>query len=284
MRQHKTFTRRVAVKSSVFGFLAVTLPNLAFAREMVGIPEENPFSGRPHARYPSIPDDLVSEVVGVSHFNLERLKELVNPRPELARATWDWAFGDWETAIGAASHVGRRDIVDYLLRKGARPDIFTYAMLGDYNGVKAMVECSPGVQRTKGPHGISLLQHARTGLRSDGGDKANAQRLIDYLEGLGDADGRTYEEVTEADKVKYLGDYLYGDGPEDGFTVKLNMRKMLSLGRLGNAGGALYKLGKNRFMYNGVPSVEVTFEMADQTARSLTVHEPGLTLKARKTG
>ena len=284
MRPHKAFTRRVAVKSGVFGLLAVTLPNLAFAREIAGIPEENLFSGRPHARYPSIPDDIVSEVVGVSHFNLERLKELVNPRPELARATWDWAFGDWETAIGAASHVGRHDIVDYLLEKGARPDIFTFAMLGDYVSVKAMIECSPGVQRTMGPHGISLLQHARTGLRTEGGDKENSQKLIDYLEELGDADGMTYQEVEDANKAKYLGDYSYGDGPEDGFTVKLNMRKMLSLGRLGSAGGALYKLGENRFMYNGVPSVEVTFEVEDQITRSLTVHEPGLTLKARKTG
>jgi hypothetical protein len=245
---------------------------------------EKPVTGRPHARYPAIDDEIVSEVVGVSHFNIDRLKELVDPRPELARATWDWAFGDWETAIGAASHVGRRDIVEYLLEKGARPDIFTYAMLGDYNAVKAMIECSPGVQRNMGPHGISLLQHARTGLGAVGGNKTMSQRLIDYLEKLGDADGRPYEEVAEGEKEQYLGDYKYGDGAEDGFSVKLNGRKMLSLGRIGNAGGALYKLTGNRFTYNGVPSVEVSFEMEGTAARSLTILEPGLTLKASKIG
>ena len=88
-------------------------------------------------RYPSVDDKIVAEVVGVSHFNLERVKELVTHRPELARATWDWAFGDWETALGAASHVGRRDIAEFLMEHGARPDIFTYAMLGAFDAVKA---------------------------------------------------------------------------------------------------------------------------------------------------
>lgn len=175
---NNTFNRRVAIKSSVFGLLTASLPHVAFARKMEAFTEEIPDAGRPHPRYPAIADDIVSEVVGVSHFNLDRLKELVDPRPELSRATWDWAFGDWETAIGAASHVGRRDIVHYLLEKGARPDIFTFAVLGDYNAVKAMIECSPGVQRIQGPHGISLLQHARTGFRGEGGDKVQAQRLI----------------------------------------------------------------------------------------------------------
>jgi hypothetical protein len=35
---------------------------------------------------------------------------------QLARAAWDWGFGDWETALGAASHMGSRPI---------RPDQFT---------------------------------------------------------------------------------------------------------------------------------------------------------------
>ncbi|MEZ6092632.1 MAG: hypothetical protein R3C03_00115 [Pirellulaceae bacterium] len=47
-----------------------------------------------HPDYPAISPDVVLEVVGVSHFNLYCLKELVEPRPELAKAAWDWGFGD----------------------------------------------------------------------------------------------------------------------------------------------------------------------------------------------
>ena len=165
MQSHKTVTRRTAVKSSIFGFLAVAIPSISFAKNII---ELDPVLEKPDGlplRYPSIDDAIVNEVVGVSHFNLKRLKELVDKRPELARATWDWSFGDWETAIGAASHVGRRDIVEYLLSKGARPDIFTYAMLGEYAIVKAMIEARPGIQSIDGPHAISMLAHAKAGLR-----------------------------------------------------------------------------------------------------------------------
>jgi len=58
--------------------------------------------------YPAIANELVYDVVGASHFNLERIKELVDKRPELALACWDWRFGDFETAIGAASHDGTK--------------------------------------------------------------------------------------------------------------------------------------------------------------------------------
>src|SRR5829696_8540369 len=123
-------SRRAVVKSSVFGMLAVSIPNIVFSRKVNTFAIDKPEEPKVFHRYPSIDDVVVAEVVGVSHFNLTRLKELVDRRPELSRATWDWAFGDWETALGAASHVGRRDIAQYLMSKGARPDIFTFAMLG----------------------------------------------------------------------------------------------------------------------------------------------------------
>ena len=110
MRDPYLVSRRAAVKSSVFGLLAVSIPNIVYSRaihEMQGEGKEQP---KVFHRYPSIDDEIVAEVVGASHFNLDRVKELVDRRPELARATWDWSFGDWETALGAASHVGRKDI------------------------------------------------------------------------------------------------------------------------------------------------------------------------------
>lgn len=270
------------IRSSAFGLLTASVPGVLFARSGTMMPANDKRS----YRYPSLDDEVVSEVVGASHFDLERVKALVDKRAELARACWDWAFGDFETAIGAASHTGRRDIVEYLISKGARPDIFTYAMMGAYDAVKSMIEARPGVQSVAGPHGITLLQHANVGLRSkDISDvqKARNEKLIAYLEGLGNADVRqTHLEQTEAEQQKYLGDYMYGEGAEDGFSVKVNMRKLLSLGRIGKFGGALYRKGDQLFEYNGITSIDVSFQLEGDRVVSLTIQEPDLTLVARK--
>ena len=282
MEDTNSISRRVVVKSSIFGLVAVSVSNLIFARNVLSSEHlDNDYEGI-GKRFPSIEDEVVAEVVGVSHFNLDRLKVLVNARPELARATWDWGFGDWESAIGAGSHVGRKDIVDYLLLKGARPDIFTYAMLGSYQIVKSMIELTPGVQQTMGPHGISLLQHVKNGISGNNNNAEDSKKLLDYLTSLGNADGQQYQEIDEQDKQKYVGDYKYGNGEADGFTIRVNSRKLVSLGRLGKNGGSLYKIGENKFIYNGSPSVIISFLIENNKVISLTVTEPNLTLTAKK--
>lgn len=286
MKVRNPISRRAAVKSSIFGLMAVSIPNIVFAGKIIRTDTHLQDADSLFHRYPSIDDKIVAEVVGASHFNLDRVKVLVNKRPELARATWDWAFGDWETALGAASHVGRRDIAEFLMSKGARPDIFTYAMLGAYDAVKSMIETTPKIQSIAGPHGISLLSHAKNGLQSADlteKNKADSNKLIKYLESLGNADFREkYIELSESDQEKYLGDYKYGDGPDDGFSIKRNMRKLLSLGKLGKFGGAINQKSENVFVYNGTTSVEVSFQIIDNKVISLTVNEPDLTLKAIK--
>jgi hypothetical protein len=62
---------------------------------------------------------VVREIVGVSHRDLKRVRELVERQPALARATIDWGFGDWEGCIDAASHGGNRASVEFLLANGA---------------------------------------------------------------------------------------------------------------------------------------------------------------------
>lgn len=283
MSSSNVVSRRVAIKSSVFGLMAVSIPNLVYSKSIYA--PESVLSNSTNDRFPAIADEVVSTVVGKSHFDLEGVMELVNKRPELSRATWDWAFGDWESAVGAASHVGRRDIVRYLLSKGAKPNIFTFAMLGSFDTVKSMIEFYPGIQKNYGPHGISLLSHAKVGLRKKdemtSTEIENSEKLIDYLEALGDADGETYLEMTD-DKNLYVGDYKYGDADHEGFSVKVNMRELLSLGKLGAFGGALYKTGNNTFVYNGAPSVEVSFQKENNKVVSLTLKEPDLTLVAKK--
>ena len=120
---------------------------------------------------------LVEEFVGKAHGDLERVRQLLAEQPALLNAAWDWGNGDWETALGAASHMGRRDIAEFLLGQGARGDIFAAAMLGQLEIVKAIIDAHPPSARVPGPHGIPLLRHAISG-----GDAA--KHVVEYLQSL----------------------------------------------------------------------------------------------------
>jgi hypothetical protein len=114
-------------------------------------------------RGPRLDDGLVREFVIAGHANLEKTKELLEKQPALVNATWDWGGGDWETALGGASHMGSREVAEYLLSKGARMDVFCAAMLGRIEIVKAFLAADPNVVHLKGPHGIPLIRHAKAG-------------------------------------------------------------------------------------------------------------------------
>ena len=77
---------------------------------------------------PALPSEMVQEFVAKAHGDLERVQTLLHQEPALVNAAWDWGGGDWETGLGAAAHVGRRDIARYLLGHGARLDLFAAAM------------------------------------------------------------------------------------------------------------------------------------------------------------
>lgn len=126
---------------------------------------------------PALEAALVEEFVGNAHGNLPRMQELLAQEPSLVNATWDWGGGDFETALGAASHMGRRDIALFLLERGARLDIFAAAMLGRLEVVKAALEAFPQAVSTPGPHGIPLIKHAEMG-----GEKAKA--VLEYIQSL----------------------------------------------------------------------------------------------------
>ena len=118
---------------------------------------------------PALESSLVEEFVRVAHSDLERTQELLEQEPGLVNASWDWGGGDFETALGAAAHMGRKDIANYLLENGARLDLFAAAMLGKFKIVKATLDTFPDAIHVPGPHNISLLEHARFG-----GEDANA--------------------------------------------------------------------------------------------------------------
>jgi len=119
---------------------------------------------------------LVNEFVGKAHGDLDRVRELLAGHPALVNAAWDWGNGDWETGLGAAAHVGRRDIALHLIEHGARMDVFAAAMLGHLEIVRATIEALPAAVQWRGPHGIPLLTHAEAG-------GAAAAHVVDYLRG-----------------------------------------------------------------------------------------------------
>ncbi|MBL8089500.1 MAG: hypothetical protein KF758_15905 [Anaerolineales bacterium] len=128
-------------------------------------------------RKPALELDLVQEFVGVAHTDIARVKELLEREPALVNATWDWGGGDFETALGAAAHMGAKDIANYLLEHGARLDIFAAAMLGKLEIVKAALKEYPNAKDILGPHDIPLIVHAEKG-----GDDAKA--VLEYLKSL----------------------------------------------------------------------------------------------------
>ena len=129
-------------------------------------------------RPPPLAAELVNEFVLKAHSDLNRVKELLAKEPKLVNACWDWGGGDFETALGAAAHTGRREIAEFLLDNGARMDIFAAAMLGHLDVVKTAITADPRAAKAPGPHGIPLLTHATMG-----GEKAAP--VLEYLQSLG---------------------------------------------------------------------------------------------------
>jgi hypothetical protein len=207
-------------------------------------------------------------MVGVSHANLKRVNELLAEAPQLANAAWDWGFGDWETALGAASHTGRREIAGALMDHGARPDVFTMAMLGRLEAVRAMVEAQPGLQRTKGPHGLTLMHHARAG-----GEESAA--VVEYLAALGDADTAYVDRpLNEEQRRAYVGVYAFGDGAGERLEViEQTKGQPLGITRAGSGGTArgLFYQGEHAFHPAGAPDVRVVFVVEDGRAVAISV-------------
>jgi hypothetical protein len=123
-----------------------------------------------------IRESLVYQFVGAAHGDAEKVGALLEEHPALLNAVADMGQGDWESALGAAAHMGRRDIATLLLERGARLDLlFLAAMLDEVELVQAILKVFPEARRAPGPHGIPLIAHAKA---------SGASRVINYLESL----------------------------------------------------------------------------------------------------
>ncbi|NMH88813.1 ankyrin repeat domain-containing protein [Flavivirga algicola] len=115
---------------------------------------------------------LVKEFVIAGHKNLPLVKEMLAAHPNLIYARYDWGNSDFEEAIEGAGHIGNKEIANYLISQGARVNLFVLTMLGKTDLVKPTLDAYPELVFAKGPHGFTLLHHAKVG---------EAKELYDYL-------------------------------------------------------------------------------------------------------
>lgn len=290
------WTRRSWLK---FAVMAVPVSGIGFARRLAGLKglsgggaleegqaNQAQSNGAPVTElFPTQPPELVREMVLVAHYDLKRVKELVEARPSLARAAWDWGFGDWEDGLGAASHMGNRAMAEYLISKGARPSIFSAAMLGQLDVVKGFVAGQPGVQAIRGPHSISLLAHARMG-----GEVARP--VFEFLQSLANSDTEAPVALPENETAGLVGTYVFGAGDNQEIVVDADLKmyagsKMYTHGpqlnwtRKGTIGRPLFHLGGHTFYPCGAPSARIRFT-EDGNGVLMTITDADFVLTARR--
>ena len=240
-----------------------------------------PYAIRGADAFPQQDPSLVKDAVGASHGNFARIRELVEKQPAMARASIDWGFGDWETCLDAAAHVGNKPIADFLLTHGARPTIFSAAMMGQLDAVKALIAARPGIQKTLGPHGITLMSHAKAG-------GPDAAAVVQYLASLGDADTpAAMQPLSDADRDALAGKYVFGPAPRDYFIVDVQKPMLgtaLGIDRPNSpARRGLNHLGNLVFFPTGVPTVKIAFAREGAQITRLTLADPEVMLTAKRT-
>lgn len=216
-----------------------------------------------NASFPHTDPDRARAVVGASHGNIDLVRTLVTEQPSLAKASWDWQLGDWETPLGAASHVGRRDIAELLIAHGARPTLFSAAMLGQIDTVRAYLEADPALFRLHGPHGISLTRHAEAG----GTDAAD---VVGYLlERFGPDPVPFGFPAGEREEARYGGRFRFDGEPPVELVVGVR-NGWLMVGAGADPTGRMLPVDGEDDVFHptGSPAVRLSFHIRDgRTAR-----------------
>ncbi len=97
--------------------------------------------------------EAIRDVVLSAHANFARVKELIERDPELLNVSAPWD----ETPLQAASHMGNRQIAEWLLDRGAPLDVFAAAMLGRSEDVETFLADDPELVSASGVHGMPIL-------------------------------------------------------------------------------------------------------------------------------
>lgn len=121
---------------------------------------------------------IIEQCVGSAHGDLAKVRELVERYPAVvdARAPWN------ETPVEAATQLGRKDIIEYLLSRGAPLDLFTACVLGRLDLVQAELDRDPDRARAHGVHDLATLYFAAIG-----GQREVAELLLARGAGVNDA-------------------------------------------------------------------------------------------------
>jgi ankyrin repeat protein len=106
------------------------------------------------------------------HSDLDLVKQKTKEQPLLVHG---YNPAEDESALGAAGHMGRRDIAEFLLAQGAELELATAAMLGLREEVKNRLAADPGLATSGGAHGIPVAFHAAMS-----GDIGTMQLLWDH--------------------------------------------------------------------------------------------------------
>ena len=270
-------TNPISRRRFIVGVTALAGAGVAATTHRLSAATEAPSTAAPgpYAGFPRVDLAVVERFVGLAHRDLAEVRRMVEAQPSLARASWDWGFGDWETGLGAAAHTGGREIALLLLAHGAHPTIFSAAMLGQLDVVKAFVTAAPGIQRTPGPHGLTLLHHARRGGK-------DAEPVVAYLAGLGDADSpHATRPLYPADRDAVVGRYVFGPGENDRFDVDVKTDQ-LGLARPEGTRRLLMHTGDLVFFPSGVPSVRIAFARTGGRVSRMTIADPDVYLTATR--
>jgi uncharacterized protein len=91
------------------------------------------------------------------HSDLETVKRKVAEKPGLANA---YNAQMIESALGAAGHIGRADIAEFLLAHGAKLELAAAAMLGRKEYVADAIKKDPKAAKSGGAHNIPIAFHA----------------------------------------------------------------------------------------------------------------------------
>jgi hypothetical protein len=105
--------------------------------------------------------ELVKEFVIAGHKDLGKCQSMVKDYPNLVFSKFDWGNGDFEAGIEGAGHMGEKGIAQFLLDAGSRVTLFVLATLGRGDLVKPVLEAYPNLVFAHGPHGFTLLHHAK---------------------------------------------------------------------------------------------------------------------------
>ena len=119
--------------------------------------------------------ETIREFVIAAHGDLPKVKTMLAENPDLLHVEFDW--GEWgkENGIGAAAHVGNREIAEFFLAQGVPSNICVAAMLGRVEEVREFLQADPALANARGAHGITVMFHAAMG-----GTTAIPQLLKDH--------------------------------------------------------------------------------------------------------